>query len=122
MTANTEEVRQMVYQLSIIMIIVLGAGLTGRNGRDVYVKVPIGTAVSEKVSDDFYEVLVREIVCDEAMLSLICALTRKRRVTKMWNFLQCDWINLDKLCRSWRVVKQDSVTRCCQKARDSDPL
>eukprot|EP01034_Spumella_vulgaris_P023694 gene23694-29940_t len=36
------------------------AGLTGRNGRDTYIRVPVGTTVSEKVSDDFYEVLEEE--------------------------------------------------------------
>ena len=37
---------------------IIGAGLTGRNGRDVYVKVPVGTIVREKISEDFFEDLV----------------------------------------------------------------
>ena len=40
-------------------LLAVGAGMTGRAGEDVYIKVPLGTIVSERVTDDLLQEMVR---------------------------------------------------------------
>ena len=42
-----------------MVLLAVGAGMTGRSGEDVYIKVPLGTIVSERVTDDLLQEMVR---------------------------------------------------------------
>ena len=43
------------------LIILSGDGLTGKNGEDIYIRVPLGTVVTERLSDSLQDFIVSEI-------------------------------------------------------------
>lgn len=51
-----------IRKIIVITTAIVGAGLTGRNGEDVYIKVPLGTIVSERLSEDSINAMVKDLL------------------------------------------------------------